>query len=811
MHCTHKLNASICGLLTWITFSSIPAKAQIIPDQSLPNNSQVSQQGNVIQIDGGTTSNNNLFHSFSNFSVSEGSTAFFNNAALINVIVTRVTGSNISTIDGVFKNNGGASIFFINPNGIVFGPGARLEIGGSFVATTAEGILFPDGKSFFTDDVFLNDDELSDTFPSGLFFGATPGRIEVNGNGSNLNFADPSNPVASPILGSSEGLTTGPGSTLALIGGPIIFNGGVVTSQSGSIQIGSVSGGIVGISNLSGLSFDYSLVTGFENIVLDNKSLIDASGTSDQNIHIEGNNIDIKGSSLITSSNFGEKSNSKITINATGTIDIDSLTPEDALLPQGLSGVPLGGIRGQNFASGQGPNINIVSQSLNLRNSSNIQNFNYGDSLGGDISIRSNNIFIDGTPPISGFFLPSTITTASTIGKGGNLYLTGQSLFVLNGGTITSLVFDSGIAGNINLIFNGDIYISGAFISGSQQNDFFRSLVGSVSVSPSGLGTVGSIDIKSNNLFLLDGGIIQTISTGILNSGQINIETHNRLEISGSAFGSDDIKFRSTISASKTPAENFLSQLLGLTPTVSGESGSIKINAGELIIDGGLISASNEGSATGGNIVIDADAILLNNGTISATSGTFGNGGNIDINAIALAGDRSSQIVANAQQGQGGNININTQGLLFPGTISATSEAGVQGAVRLNTQNSRVDNEIKFTTTPKQAIFPVSCSDEGDDRLTDANDNGLSLVGADQLTDDVFDNLTSTPQYPKFIDDVDGKVKPLVRVQGWYPVGNGKLQAKAILPSSALVSNQSNKLCKDFENVSSKSAHSRLQ
>ena len=129
-------------------FVSFLAQAQVSPDNTLPQNSAIVNQGDIIQINGGTEVNTNLFHSFEQFSLKEGQTAWFNNNLDIANIFSRVTGGAISDINGLIKANGNANLFLLNPNGIIFGENARLDIGGSFFATTADSLVFGDSLEF---------------------------------------------------------------------------------------------------------------------------------------------------------------------------------------------------------------------------------------------------------------------------------------------------------------------------------------------------------------------------------------------------------------------------------------------------------------------------------------------------------------------------------------------------------------------------------------------------------------------------------------------------------------------------------------
>ncbi|NJN02258.1 MAG: filamentous hemagglutinin N-terminal domain-containing protein [Leptolyngbyaceae cyanobacterium RM1_1_2] len=131
-----------------------PAQAQITPDATLGAESSVITPGVEVRgaiadrIDAGAARGVNLFHSFQDFNVLSNQRVYFANPANIENIINRVTGGNLSSIDGLLGVDGAANLFFLNPNGIVFGPNAQLDVSGSFVSGTGTGFTFLDGSEF---------------------------------------------------------------------------------------------------------------------------------------------------------------------------------------------------------------------------------------------------------------------------------------------------------------------------------------------------------------------------------------------------------------------------------------------------------------------------------------------------------------------------------------------------------------------------------------------------------------------------------------------------------------------------------------
>ncbi len=342
--------------------------AQIVPDPTLPSNSIAIPDSNTIRIEGGTTAGSNLFHSFQEFSLPTGKEAFFNNGFDIQNIFSRVTGKNISNIDGLIRANGVANLFLINPNGIIFGPNAQLNIGGSFLGSTASSIRFADGIEFSATNPTAPS-LLSINVPIGLQLGANPGQISVSGNGHDFTPSGPQ-PFWFPLRrgNSNAGLRVQPGKTFALVGGDINLSGGIVAAPSGRIELASVKEGSVSIdSTISGWSLGYFGVQNDGDIQLTSRALLDVSGGGSGSIFVQTGSLRMQDAALMLSQNFAPLPPGAIEIRASRLVELSN--------PNGDATINTS-IVSDGFA-GSGANITISSQRLVLSDGSGIDAFAY--------------------------------------------------------------------------------------------------------------------------------------------------------------------------------------------------------------------------------------------------------------------------------------------------------------------------------------------------------------------------------------------------------------------------------------------------
>ena len=671
--------------------------AQVIPDGTLPTTvtEAITSQ---FSIDGGVRSGNNLFHSFSQFSIPTGGSAVFNNPVDIQTIFSRVTGTTQSSIDGLIKANGTANLFLMNPNGILFGPNAKLDIGGSLIGTTANSIQFADGVSFSANDTTTNP-LLTVSLPIGLQMGSTSGSIEVQGTGNHI--VRPSIFVPASLVNRPSGLSVNPGNTLALIGNTIALVGGIIDVPNGHIELGSLAGGDVGLLPSSrGFGFNYANPIGLRDINLSQAASINASGNPGGSIHLKGQDITLKDSSRIFVQNIGTQNAGQISIEAGGLLQLRDILPNHDQTS----------IASETINSGASSNITISANQIELLGGSNILTVNFlRGGKGGDISVQAQkSIMAIGSSPFNPIFT-SGFAAVSNIGggQGGNITIATDRLLLRDGGIISTPVF-GGFKGGDIVVKSDRIEIIGETPIGGSSVISSATFFG---------GNAGRVQVDARQLSLQAGGGITTSTLGAGDAGELVVNatesvvlngkgqfTPSRIAASGEilsplfqrAFGLPAMPTGNASSLQlNTPRLEINNQAGVLVDHVgSGMTGTLSINANSIVLNQGNIRASTK-SGQGGNInLVTSETLLLRQGSqINATAGGTDSGGNIFINSPTIVGLENSDIIANAFKGNGGKIQITTQrifGLKYrsqltpENDITASSEFGINGNVQIN-------------------------------------------------------------------------------------------------------------------------------
>ncbi|MCU0548067.1 MAG: filamentous hemagglutinin N-terminal domain-containing protein [Leptolyngbya sp. Prado105] len=753
-------------LLTEATCS----QAQISSDETVPTE-VTSSNGRDFEINGGRQIGGNLFHSFGNFSIITGGSATFNNSLDVQNIISRVTGNSISSIDGLISARGNANFFLINPNGIILGANARLDIGGSVLFSTADRLNFADGSSFSATNTEAQP-LLTISTPIGLQFGNNPGKI--------ISTAQ------------SEAPQVRPDKTLALVGGDIVLDGAYLLGEGGRLEIGSVaSNSFVGLTAISkGWRLNYDAVRAFQDIQLSEAAI---GGVDIDDIQLRGRRIAIN-NSIISTLTSGASPGGNLVVKASDSVTISN----DSTLSTTTGAISISSTQ-------PGGDIVVETPRLFVNSKSFISATTQGLGQGGNIYANApESLEIDGQGDL-------TQLTTQTFGSGnaGDINVTTKRMVVREGGQITASavafpeVAVSGNAGRINIIASDSVEVSGQGVS--EDTPFPSSLVARTRGS-STTGNGGGIQVDTGRLSLQNGGAISVAaergSTGQAGSLTINAAS---VVVSGS---------NSTISAASTSPKPAGDVIINTNQLLVGNGAAINVNsqgtgsAGNLFVsvrsielnDRGQIAAtSNFGN--GGNIDLQASNTLLlrNNSQISTTAGDAqagGNGGNITFNGnfIVAVPRENSNISANAFSGRGGNIRITTQGIFgieprFRETslsdITASSQFGISGTIVLNTPDVDPSRGLVQLATELQdtsGLIASGCpADEG---------NSFSITGNGGLPEDPRQPLMGNGVW---LDDrapgqarsiTPDAIPQIVEAQGWIKHQDGSISLVATYPSS---------------------------
>jgi filamentous hemagglutinin family protein len=829
----HTLSLTVISftLLVSNTIACSSVTAQITPDTTLGTETSSSVSSRVgilpaIRINGGSVRGTYLFHSFSEFNVAANQRVYFTNPAQVRNILTRVTGDNPSSILGTLGVDGSANLFLLNPNGILFGSRAMLDIRGSFTASTGDRFTFPDGSEFSAVNPqvppILNID-----VPIGLQVGArVPGNIINEGV-----------------------LEVGPSQALTLWAGSIINTGTLLTTD-GQIQLNAT-----------------------QNIVFNGSSSEIQTSGGDVLLRA-GGDISIANQANINSfpnTGFGDTDAGDITLRADGNISILNGGSVFSTIPSGVTGnagaisiqagrvVTAQSARISNSVrgTGNGAVIDISGRTISITDNSRIFAVTSTDRPAGVVKLRSADA-IDVSNSVIG---PGSNEDAT--GSGGRIEIqTGR--FTANGGTIISAEsLGSGRAGDILItvnqlnIENADLNTE-TFSDGSAGNLIINA-TGTITVGErgristsavSGIGNAGNLTINAQGLNLSDGGLISSSTSSSGNGGNLRVNARqltmrNGGQISTGTFSAGNAGDLTIFAGDRV-------RLLGVaedgtqsglftqsTDSASGNAGTLRLTTGELeLSDRAGISVSGIGGNPG-NLLISADRISLNRGIleaitasgenanielrvadtifmqrnslISAEARNDGSGGNLTIDTgflIALS-NQNNDIVANAFNGPGGQIIITAEGILglaerraisgnITNDIDASSQFGASGTVTINSPDdlNRGLVELPIELVDASRLIAQSCAtggvasqDLGEFYITGRGGlppNPIELLNGETVMTSLAD-VNTHPQEANHFPTIESETPVVVEAQSWVVDAYGTVLLTAHTPHTPAI------------------------
>lgn len=572
----------------------------------------------------GRTVGNNLFHSFSQFSLDTGDVATFTGPANIHNVISRVTGGSASTIDGTIQCTiAGANFFLINPFGVMFGPNAKVDVSGSFAVTTADYVKLADGGRF---DARTPANDVLTTAPVSAFgfLGPTTAPITIQG--------------PTPDVGTPELAQLADGKSFLAVGGDIHIDNVQIAAPSGRIALVGVKSAGEMAADVDDIrsSVDTSLFAQLGNVELTTLAALDVSGDPGGRIDIQAQNLTAHDSFIVASS-----------LGAQDGLGIDFTVRDEIALRGGTlvlsDASDVGAAGGVSMTA---KSILLSGDPVTGEGAVDIGTDTFGPGKGGDIAIHTDKLAIQN----------GVLVSASTedAGDGGSINITAKSI-LMEGKQSTAVVSTTsfeGTPGNINiqtdlLTLKADAQITaeavgpspaGAILITARQmtiDDFGGATGGFAGISvdsetsgfTSGL-RAGDIAINASELHMRNGARINSSSSTDSPGGDIIVNATDEIRLVDGQ----------------------------ITTQAGGDGGNVHLTAPFLVYarDSEITAESINGD--GGNITIDPQVVVLDHSTLNAKA-THGNGGKVDIVSGFLL-QTDSTIDVSSVFGLQGTVNI---------------------------------------------------------------------------------------------------------------------------------------------------------
>ncbi len=705
-------------ILICLVFSTaIPDRvyAQVVPDGTMGTAGAIKGPVYDIKAEYGKQAGSNLFHSFGQFSITSGETADFRVSPAIQNIISRVTGGEISRIDGTLRSTlsgtstiSDANLYLLNPAGVIFGQNARLDIDGSFHVSTADYLRMGKDERF---NAVADVESLSSAAPEAFgFLDSDIASIRIEGRGE-ITQQDWEN--------NSSGLRVKAGNTLSLIGGDIeIQNGtfyedlktGDIAAPEGRINMASVAS--PGEAILRDADMDVSSFQKMGSITLSDNATVSVSGNRSGDIFIRSGEFFVYSGSSVEADTTGDENGGITDIKAdtlslnSGDIfsdtkgkgrggDISARVSQTAVISD-FSRI-FADATGEGAETGSAGSVFIEAENISFQNGSAVSSETYGKSSGGTVTLRArDSIDISGSGQI--FARSTGDMTDTAAGAGGTVLIETKKLSLSEKSMISTDTYEDGRGGNITVTGTEELSAESVHISSdsriyagtkdSGQGGTVLLETESLSFADKGkidseslsteadAGTAGDIRITAENISLGNQSLITANTQGpgaagsvIIDAGWLGLESESeissasRSEKSGGDAGIITLRVRDSVKLSGNSAITTEAQDAG--------KGQIVMDIGDRIylLDGKITTAVKGGGNDAGDISSNQQFLILNRG----------------------------DIVANAYEGKGGNIRITADQCFVQSSgslVDASSQLGIDGTVYIDAPDENVSKSL---------------------------------------------------------------------------------------------------------------------
>ena len=595
------------------------AAADVVRDGSIGPGTGIQPAGPDYQVveSMGQLVGSNLFHSFHRFGLTTGESVTFSAASAIDNVLGRVTGGEVSVINGLLRSEiPGASVFLLNPSGVILGPGASIEVDGSLHLSSADSVGFSGGESF-----------------GATAGGSVPGLVSAT-------------PEAFGFLGASEPIRLegtrielAPGERLTLVGGDVSLSDATIEANGGEVVIvATASTGEVGL----GVEPQLDAFTRLGDVWIENDALIDVSADRSGTVTIQARDLLVSDSVLAATAEDTDSSGRGITL----------LIRDDVTL-RGETEIAAG-----TEGRGGGGDVQVTARRLIVIEEAQILSDTEGAGNAGSVLLQADIVILDDDAEIA------SDVEAGASGRGGNVTLKAATIEVRGGAEISTDTDpnSTGEGGAVRLEASEQLRLQidpgeeagvfsnseGTGSAGAITIETARLFMdgGVITARTEGPGRGGSIQIAATDLVIDNGAVISTESSGAGDAGNIDIDGGGAFFIldRASVSATSQLSDGGNIDIGAGSFELIVIRRGEVTANVNdGVGGNIQLAANTIVADAARIVAQ-AGAGRGGAIVISADHFFEADSLISASAGPAGISGTVEVNAPEI--DLSSAVEA---------------------------------------------------------------------------------------------------------------------------------------------------------------------